>query len=63
MRRSVLVKVPSFSSAGDAGNTTFANFAVSEKKMSCTTRNGILLSARPTSFALPSLVMVSSPLM
>ncbi len=44
-RRSVLVKVPSFSGKAEAGNTTSAYYAVSVRKMSCTTRCSSLASA------------------
>ena len=41
--RSVLVKVPFFSAKQSEGRTTSASFAVSVKKISCTTRNSNFL--------------------
>ena len=45
MRRSVLVKVPSFSRLGAAGSTTSANWHVLLKKMSCTTKKSSFSNA------------------
>jgi hypothetical protein len=61
--RSVLVKVPSFSSEGEAGRMTSAYCAVTERLTSWTTRKSSLRRAISTSLALASEVMVSSPLM
>ena len=61
MRRSALVKVPSFSRNELPGKNTWANLAVSFKKMSCTTMHSIADNAASTCCVLGSDCTMSSP--
>jgi hypothetical protein len=61
MRRSALVKVPSFSRNDEPGRNTWAYFAVSFKKMSCTTTHSMAIMAAATCCVLGSDCTMSSP--
>ncbi|MNR27159.1 hypothetical protein D3C85_1444180 [compost metagenome] len=61
MRRSALVKVPFFSRKDDPGSSTWANLAVSLRKMSCTIRHSRDFSAASTCWVLGSDWAMSSP--
>src|ERR1700752_2895866 len=61
IRRSALVKVPSFSRNDAPGRNTWANFAVSLMNRSCTTTSSIALSAAVTCPTLGSDCAMSSP--
>jgi len=61
MRRSALVKVPSFSRKDEPGRNTWAYLAVSLRKMSCTTTHSIAVSASITCWVLGSDWTMSSP--
>ena len=61
MRRSALVKVPSFSRNELPGRNTCAYCAVSLRKMSCTTRHSSEASAADTCFVSGSDCTTSSP--
>ncbi len=63
MRRSVLLKVPSFSAKLTPGSTTSANATVSVGKMSCTTRNSHCSSAACTWWRSGSDTIGFSPMM
>src|SRR5450830_1580092 len=59
MRRSALVKVPSFSRKDEPGRNTCAYWAVSLRKMSCTTTHCMALSESITCWVLGSLCTMS----
>ena len=61
MRRSALVKVPSFSRNDEPGRNTCANFAVSLRNRSCTTTHSIAISAAVTCCVFGSDCAMSSP--
>ncbi|MCY1545783.1 hypothetical protein D9M68_817400 [compost metagenome] len=61
--RSVLVKVPVFSGNAEAGSTTSARYAVSVRKMSCTTRWSSDASASRACSASGSDIAGFSPMM
>ncbi|MCY1441678.1 hypothetical protein D9M71_580020 [compost metagenome] len=61
IRRSALVKVPSFSRNELPGRNTWANLAVSLRKMSCTTTHSMASKAAVTCWVLGSLWAMSSP--
>ncbi len=61
MRRSALVKVPSFSRNDAPGRKTWAYLAVSFRKMSCTTMHSIADSAAATCCVFGSDCTRSSP--
>ncbi|MNZ76131.1 hypothetical protein D3C78_946290 [compost metagenome] len=61
MRRSALVKVPSFSRNELPGRNTWANLAVSLRKISCTTTHSIADKAAVTCWVFGSLWAMSSP--
>ena len=59
--RSALVKVPSFSKNEAPGKNTWANLAVSLRKISCTTKHSMARSAASTCWVLGSDWAISSP--
>jgi hypothetical protein len=61
MRRSALVNVPSFSRNDEPGKNTWAYFAVSLRKRSCTTRHSSDSSAAVTCCVSGSDCAMSSP--
>jgi hypothetical protein len=61
MRRSALVKVPSFSRKLLPGSNTCAYLAVSFRNMSCTTMHSMAISAAATCWVLGSDCTMSSP--
>ena len=63
MRRSALVKVPSFSRKDEPGRNTWAYFAVSFRKMSWTTMHSIALRPAVTWLVSGSDWAMSSPWM
>ena len=61
MRRSALVKVPSFSRKDEPGRKTWAYLAVSFRNRSCTTMHSIAASAAATCCVFGSDCTMSSP--
>ncbi|MNV91487.1 hypothetical protein D3C71_1859830 [compost metagenome] len=61
MRRSALVKVPSFSRNDEPGRNTCAYFAVSFRNRSCTTMHSMAASEAATCCVLGSDCTMSSP--
>ena len=60
-RRSRFVKVPSFSAKVDDGSTTLAAWAISERNVSCTTRNSSFRAASRASPSSPLVKLGLSP--